>query len=333
MSLHNGTGVMQPQGRDISVVIPLYNKKAHISRAIQSILNQDALPCEIVVVDDGSNDGGGMEASSLGSSLVRVVRQDNQGTSAARNRGVAESRAPFVAFLDADDEWLPCHLSNLLKLIEEFPRAGLFASAYENQEPDGRVVPRRFWGIPPGPWRGLVTNYFLSCTYGDPLAWTSALCVRRELLHSVGGFKVGARIGQDLDMWGRLALVTDIAFSNMVSARYHRGASNRAINVSAPDSQPPFVDTALELKRCGMVRADQLPSLDLYLDKLRVDSASRNIRNGFFREASRLLDTCQTDFRIKRRLLLRLYCVLPALYRSVQMVKRGMSKLTGIYRP
>ena len=88
---------------DISVVIPLYNKEKEIARTLRSVLAQTSQPLEIIVVDDGSTDGGAEVVRAIGSPLVRLVRQSNAGVCAARNRGIAESTGEYIALLDADD--------------------------------------------------------------------------------------------------------------------------------------------------------------------------------------------------------------------------------------
>ncbi len=104
----------------ISVIIPLYNKQATIARAIRSILAQESVAREAVVVDDGSTDGSAAVVQSFGSDVV-FVKQRNAGPSAARNRGVAASRHPWVMFLDADDELMPGALRDHVRCRERHP--------------------------------------------------------------------------------------------------------------------------------------------------------------------------------------------------------------------
>src|SRR6185312_7639068 len=91
----------------VSVVLPLYNKAPFITRALDSIAAQTYRNFEAIIVDDGSTDGSGDIAASYPDPRFRVIRQTNAGPGAARNRGVDEAKGEVLAFLDADDEWLP----------------------------------------------------------------------------------------------------------------------------------------------------------------------------------------------------------------------------------
>ncbi|NLZ30356.1 MAG: glycosyltransferase family 2 protein, partial [Methanomicrobiales archaeon] len=115
---------------EVSVVIPLYNKAPYIARALSSIIAQTRQDFEVIVIDDGSTDGGEEIVRGFDDPRIRVIRQENRGVSAARNRGIEAARADFIAFLDADDEWMPTHLGALLRLRGRYPRAGAYGTAY-----------------------------------------------------------------------------------------------------------------------------------------------------------------------------------------------------------
>ena len=105
----------------ISVVIPLYNKERYIHRAVESVLSQKIAPDEVIIVDDGSTDGGAREVKKISDFRIRLVQQSNSGECAARNRGIDEARNELVAFLDADDEWKPDFLAQIHRLMNNFP--------------------------------------------------------------------------------------------------------------------------------------------------------------------------------------------------------------------
>jgi glycosyltransferase involved in cell wall biosynthesis len=121
----------------VSVVIPCYNGARFLRDTVGSVLAQTLPPLEVIVVDDGSTDDSAAVAESFGSP-VRVIRQPNRGESVARNRGIAEARGDWVAFLDADDLWLPEKLAEQAKLMA--PGVGGICSGNLARYPDGREV-------------------------------------------------------------------------------------------------------------------------------------------------------------------------------------------------
>ncbi len=111
-----------------TVIIPLYNKADYISRAIDSIVDQTFKDWSIIVIDDGSTDGGGEIVRAYRHERILYHFQDNMGVSAARNKGVSLAISDFVAFLDADDTWERHYLAEIDKLVFEYPQAGIFAT-------------------------------------------------------------------------------------------------------------------------------------------------------------------------------------------------------------
>lgn len=196
----------------ISVIIPLYNKKDSIATALNSILAQTYQDFEVVVVDDGSTDDGAAIVEQYTDSRIRLIRQANAGVSAARNKGIAEAKGEYVAFLDADDEWMPEFLAEIVALQQEFPECKAQATTYvqcQNGEKKGVILNR----LPFTGEHGVLTNYFEVASHSHPPVWTSAVCIERALLMEIGCFPLGIKSGEDLLTWARVAVRTDWAYS------------------------------------------------------------------------------------------------------------------------
>jgi len=106
----------------VTVIVPLYNSERYLEDTLQSIFNQDYQPMEVIVVDDGSTDGSAGIAKSFKN--IRYIYQANQGPSAARNTGITISQGDFIAFLDADDMWMPDKLSLQISYLLNHPDVG-----------------------------------------------------------------------------------------------------------------------------------------------------------------------------------------------------------------
>ena len=203
----------------ISVVIPLYNKEALVGRTLESVLAQSYRDFEVVVVDDGSRDGSAAVVESFDDPRIRLIRQENAGVSAARNRGIAEARGEFVALLDADDIWMPEHLENLSNLISKYPQARAWSTNYINNlnGVSSNIILNK---IPFNGESGILTNYFEVCSCSHPPICSISVCVEKKLFEEVGGFPVGVTSGEDLLTWARIAVKTDWAYSMKATAVY-----------------------------------------------------------------------------------------------------------------
>ncbi len=184
-------GLVQASGElsDVTVVIPAYQRVDFIGRAVLSALSQrPRRPAEVIVVDDGSTDGTGDVAKSLGAT---VVRQPNGGEGAARNAGLRAARTGWVALLDSDDEWLPNHLD---VVMPHTPGAVLVASTARGV-PSGRRVG--------SPWRSVQRIGPREVIWPQSPFTPGAVVLDREAALAVGGFPT-LRLGADLDLWLRL---------------------------------------------------------------------------------------------------------------------------------
>lgn len=188
-----------------SVIVPLFNKAETVLRSIESVQAQDFSNWELVVVDDGSEDNGPELVAALNDSRIRLIRQTNIGVSAARNRGVNEARNEIIAFLDADDIWLPGYLNVAASLFTEFPQAKWVATSYFVQHARKGCYQARLRGAPRGFERGVIQDYFRVAILSDPPVFSSATIVKREIILSVGGFPASLSDGEDLLTWARLA--------------------------------------------------------------------------------------------------------------------------------
>ena len=212
-------------GVKYSVVIPLYNKPEYISRTLKSVLAQSFQNFEVIVVDDGSRDDSLKIARQTDSDKIRVIAQENQGTAVARNTGIEHASGEYIAFLDADDEWKSNYLETIDTLTEKYPQSDVFVTAY-------RVVMGKNkynYSSRLTPDEGCLESYWMTFQYPYDFVWTSATVIRKSTVLKAGCFKPGERIGQDLDLWARVARINPrVAYSSAVCVDYNRNAGQNA---------------------------------------------------------------------------------------------------------
>jgi glycosyltransferase involved in cell wall biosynthesis len=182
----------------VSVVIPAYNYARYLTEAVQSVLEQTFPSLEVIVVDDGSTDDTAEVVRRFADPRVRYVWQANAGLSAARNTGISHARYPFVAFLDADDRWLPTFLSEVMQRFEHLdPSFGLIASL--TGRIDGRGAPQPLSRHQFRHEGELTQRDFI--LRNRPLS--SSLVARRTVFDECGLFDTALRSSEDRDMWIR----------------------------------------------------------------------------------------------------------------------------------
>jgi glycosyltransferase involved in cell wall biosynthesis len=208
---------MNDQRPVFSVIIPLFNKAAYIARCLNSVLNQTWQVFEILVVDDGSTDNGSDIVLAIEDPRLRLIRQENQGVSRARNRGASEASTDLLAFLDADDEWLPRFLESVADLANRYADAGAYGTACWFLRRGGWV---RFSGnrrALDGKFEGMVTNYFR----GGHILWCGSAVVRKKVFEQAGGFDPQLKNGQDQDLWFKIAAISAFAYTNDPQVIWH----------------------------------------------------------------------------------------------------------------
>ena len=192
--------------RGVSVIIPAYNAGHCIGACIYSVMAQSLKPIEIIVVDDGSDDDTCQVVSAYGDA-VQLVRQNNQGAAAARNKGIEQSRGEFIAFLDADDYWLKNFLRQTVDFLEATPHAVAVLTAWLKIFVDGKKEPvpefmndsRPKFNTP-----CVIGNFFeFWACHGH--VQTGAILLRTETVKKVGGMLKNLRVSQDVEYWAYLA--------------------------------------------------------------------------------------------------------------------------------
>ena len=295
----------------ISVVIPLYNKEPYVARALNSVLAQTFQDLEVIVVDDGSTDGGAAIVKEFDDPRIRLIRQENQGVSVARNNGVEASRAELVAFLDADDEWLPRHLRIIDRLRAKYPEAGAYATGFKIHKSNGKEILPKFRRIPKRPWEGIIPSFFLSSALGKYPVNSSVIAIPREVYLEVGGCPAGIRWGEDADLWGKIALKYPIAFSWELGATYYLNATNRACKELLPLEKEPLVLTLQNAIKKGEVHPEKMDEVRECINKRELARAVRHILYGDRDEARKIVSECRTQYLYFRKFMTLMLLFMP----------------------
>jgi len=190
-----------------SVVMAAYNSALTIAEAIESVRCQTRSDWELIVVDDGSHDATPDVAEAFGDPRVRIVRTaGNRGPAAARNRGISLAQAPLVCTLDSDDLWLPQYLETMARTLDSNPTAAVACTdAWVLDQTTGRVRKKSAMAFldPPEPLPD-DTDTFLAELLQRNFVYNS-VAARRESLQAVGGYDERLWIGEDWELWLRLA--------------------------------------------------------------------------------------------------------------------------------
>ena len=206
----------------IAAVIPVYNCEAFVADAVESALAQTVAPAEVIVVDDGSTDGTVAALSGV-RSRIRLVSQQNRGLSCARNVGARAANAAWLAFLDADDTWLPDKLERQLAEARD-PRVALVYTDRYNVGDRGTLP--EVQGHALELYAGDVFVDLL--VQGNNVTASSAL-VRADVFRKLGGFAEHLRAAEDWDLWVRIAesYLVAVCRSPLVRYRYHGAMMSR----------------------------------------------------------------------------------------------------------
>ncbi len=204
-----------------SVIIPLYNKAPYIRKTVESILGQTFDDYELIIIDNRSTDGSSEIVAGFTDPRIRIVQlEENVGVSIARNKGVTLSTAPYVCFLDADDWWATKFLEEMAGLIERHPDAGIYGTNY--------------WIVKNGKKRLAtigVDKEFIEGEINYCQVYSKTLCmpltsitvaIPRAVFDETNGFNPQLKLGEDFDLWIRIALKHKVVLLNKPLSNYNQ---------------------------------------------------------------------------------------------------------------
>lgn len=303
-----GRRIVTEESQRISVVIPLYNKEAEVGRAVLSVVEQSLAPREIIVVDDGSTDGSRAVVQRImeehPDAGIRLIVQDNAGVSAARNRGIREAQGDYVALLDADDEWLTGYIAEVCRLMEYYPDADAYSTAFN-------IVSGESCVAAPVPTSEGYIDVASEALCGRYPIIPSTATLRRSMLLEVGGFPEGMRIGEDQWLWVRMVQCgARFCFSPMRLVRYSRTASNRSASIYRAEHSEHSIEE--------LYNPEQSESLNEYIARIGIGKAITQSLRGGSCDARRAAEVFAYTRRSRRQLRrLKLLNALPMSLRAL----------------
>lgn len=290
----------------ITVVIPLYNKAAHIRETLLAVLAQRHQHFHVIVIDDGSTDESYAQACSVQDARITLVQQTNQGVSAARNRGIHLASTAHIAFLDADDYWHPWHLEELNQLINRYPNLGLYSVAHGIRRHQQVLKPKQ--PFPEG-FQGIVEEPFGAFATSLSLVHSSTACVSKKSAITIGGFPEGIRNGEDVYLWLRIALEHGIAYSTRFCAEYNQDALLGASRQN--DADLPYYLHWLDqqLSECTLAAHYRVGAQRLLWSGLLYNAAGFRLKNN--KKGIKQIKQLNISRTLKVRLLLLMIQIIP----------------------
>jgi len=265
-----------------SVVIPVYNKAPHISRSINSVLNQTFNNFEIIIINDASTDVSVKEIEKIYDPRIRLLHRSQPGPGgyAARNLGIKESRADWIAFLDADDEWFSCHLEEMHLLCCEFKDV-YFMSCGWITLCDGSKRKNKYYTEKHSTGRHILKldDYLLNCIKQQSPVCTSVAVVSKKatVVNNLFPSEFSVQRGGDQHAWLKIMLnCKNLAWSNHIGATYYRNSVNMTTRTTA--SSPELYTNKVYCDLGSVLNKKELLLLSRYFNMKLKEGWLGNIR-------------------------------------------------------
>jgi glycosyltransferase involved in cell wall biosynthesis len=280
------------------VVIPLYNKELYVKRALDSVLAQTYSDFEIIVIDDGSTDKGPEIVKSYDNQKITFIQQNNTGKSVARNQGIKEANGVIMAFLDADDAWLPHFLETIARLHQAFPEAGIYGTAFAHCYPEVSILTT--YSKEKGEQ---LLNYFRDfLIHGGPMFCTDTFAAPKSILEAVGLYSEYLTIGEDIDLYGKIALSYPVAYSPSICSCYYLDTVHNTRGKLKSPLEVPFLRYLFTFSESELKKRDDYNDIQEYCDYWRTEMVMRNFFSGYYAHALRLF----IEINNKRHMIIKL---------------------------
>ena len=254
----------------ISVIIPTFNRKKTLGRAIQSVSDQSLSPFEILIIDDGSNDGT-KEWIKESFQDIKYIYQDNQGVSSARNKGIKYAYGDWVAFLDSDDEWLPNKLYEQVKAIGSNQEIKFFHTNeiwIRNGVRVNQMKKHKKYG-------GYIFEKCLDICRISP----SSALIKKEIFDDIGTFDESLRVCEDYDLWLRITSKYPVVFLDIPLIYKYGGHAGQLSKVN--DGIESYRIQSLEkfIKSGVLSNEQKLLAVNTLVNKMKIYAKGLEKRN------------------------------------------------------
>ena len=254
----------------ISVIIPTFNRKKTLGRAIESVRNQSLSPFEILIIDDGSNDGT-KEWIKESFQDIKYIYQNNQGVSSARNKGIKYAYGDWIAFLDSDDEWLPSKLYEQVKAIGSNPEIKFFHTNeiwIRNGVRVNQMKKHKKYG-------GYIFEKCLDICRVSP----SSVLIKKEIFDDIGTFDESLRVCEDYDLWLRITSKYPVVFLDIPLIYKYGGHAGQLSKVN--DGIESYRIQSLEkIIKSGVLSTEQkILAVNALINKMKIYAKGLEKRN------------------------------------------------------
>ena len=292
----------------VSVVVPLYNKAPFVKQTVESILHQTLSDLELIVVDDGSTDKGPTIVDSIDDSRIRLIQQKNQGPGAARNHGLTLARGKYIAFLDADDEWLPNFLEVSVHHLSQHPDCAMCVTGqYRGENRSNWNTVLSSLGLTSGHWQLPLELPLEQYKPNIDVLHSGAIVCDRTVVNRFGGFyaKNHCTYGEDVYLWLQVILnypiyrdfrplmwyhteASDLAVWNQVRPPWPMLLDPEPIRRSCPDSYRPVLEKILNTS--AAIAAYRATTVEDLVTANQLFAAFPNARQQMFQDWRKRVD-------------------------------------------